>query len=178
MIVLTIMGVLMAVSIPRLNLSTPRVEAIAQQVQSVFQTAQRTSLTRQYDIIISIDTVRSELRIAEDVDNSGTIDAGEVRYWRPTGQAEGNIFAVPPVGINTPVVTTSVVGSSFSQVNGLPSITFHRDGSSSSDAEVYVANASKGRVEFRCITLTRSTGRSDMFKLSGSGSTATWVVAR
>ena len=178
LVVLAIMGVVGAMAIPRLNLSSNRVEAIAQQVRSVFLTSQRTSLTRQYDVIISIDTVKSELRIAEDRNNSGTVDAGEVRFWRPTGQAEGNIFSVPPRGFSTTSVLTSVVGSQLKLVDGLPSIVFHRDGSASSNAEIYVSNTSKGRTEYRCITLTRSTGRSDLYRLNGKGSTATWEIAR
>lgn len=177
-IVLVIMGVVTALALPKLNLSGNRVEAIAQQMRSVFMTSQRTSITRQFDVIISIDTVRSELRIAEDTNNNGIIDPGEVRLWRPTGQSEGNIFAVPPKGFTTSSVSSSVIGSALTQVNGLPSITFHRDGSASSDAEVYVANKSKGRTEFRLITLTRSTGRTDLYKLSGTGSTAAWIISR
>jgi prepilin-type N-terminal cleavage/methylation domain-containing protein len=173
LIVLVIMGVVAAMAVPRLNLSGNRVEAIAQQVRSVFLTSQRTSITRQFDVIISIDTVRSELRIVEDTNNSGTVEAGEVRIWRPTGQAEGNIFAVPPVGFNT-----ATVGGNFQRVDNLPSIVFHRDGSASTDAEVYVANRSKGRTEFRLITLTRSTGRTDLYKLAGTGASAKWIVSR
>jgi prepilin-type N-terminal cleavage/methylation domain-containing protein len=177
-IVLVIMGTIAALTIPKLNLSGNRVEAIAQQMRSVLMTAQRTSITRQFDVIISIDTARSELRIAEDTNNNNIIDPGEVRLWRPTGQSEGNIFSVPPRGFSTPTVTSSVVGSSLSQVGGLPSITFHRDGSASSDAEVYVSNSSRGRTEFRLVTLTRSTGRTDMYKLAGTGSAAKWIVSR
>jgi prepilin-type N-terminal cleavage/methylation domain-containing protein len=178
LIVLVIMGVVAAMAVPRLNLSGNRVEAIAQQVRSVFLTSQRTSITRQFDVIISIDTVRSELRIVEDTNNSGTVEAGEVRIWRPTGQAEGNIFAVPPVGFNTATVASSIVGGNFQRVDNLPSIVFHRDGSASTDAEVYVANRSKGRTEFRLITLTRSTGRTDLYKLAGTGASAKWIVSR
>jgi prepilin-type N-terminal cleavage/methylation domain-containing protein len=169
-IVLVIMGVVAAMTIPRLNLSSNRVEAIAQQVRSVFQTSQRTSLTRQFDVIISFDTVHSELRIGEDKDLSGTIDATEIRIWRPTGQNEGNIFAIPP--------TSAIVGSSLKTVDTYPSITFHRDGSASSDAEIYMSNSSRGDVQYRLVTLTRSTGRTDMYRYSGTGSTGTWQLVR
>jgi prepilin-type N-terminal cleavage/methylation domain-containing protein len=178
LIVLVIMGVVAGLTVPKLNLSTYRVDAIAQQVRSVFQTSQRTSLTRQYDVIISIDTFKHELRIAEDADNSGTIEPGEVRFWRPTGQVEGNIFSVPPRGFSTPVVTTSVVGSGLKKIDNLPSIIFHRNGSASTNAEIYVANASKRDIQYRLITLTRSTGRTDMYRLSGTGMTARWLVVR
>jgi prepilin-type N-terminal cleavage/methylation domain-containing protein len=177
-IVLVIMGVVAAMTIPRLNLSSNRVEAIAQQVRSVFQTSQRTSLTRQFDVIISFDTVHSELRIGEDKDLSGTIDATEIRIWRPTGQNEGNIFAIPPKRLDGSPGTSAIVGSSLKTVDTYPSITFHRDGSASSDAEIYMSNSSRGDVQYRLVTLTRSTGRTDMYRYSGKGSTGTWQLVR
>lgn len=174
--VLIIIGVVVAFTMPRLKLSGNRVEAIAQQVRSVFQTAQRTSITRQFDVIISFDTVRSELRIGEDKDNSGTIDANEIRIWRPTGQNEGNIFAIPPRRLDGTVGTAAIVGSSLKSLNGFPSITFHRDGSASSDAEVYMSNASRGVYQYRLVTLTRSTGRTDMYRYNGEA--GIWQMVR
>src|SRR6476620_5228343 len=87
-IVLVMMAVIAGMAIPKLNLSQFRSDAAAQQVRSVFQTAQRTSLTRQFDVIVSVDTTTFGLRIAEDSSNDGTIQQGEWKFWRPTG--EGN----------------------------------------------------------------------------------------
>ncbi|MDB4885543.1 MAG: hypothetical protein JWN79_981 [Gemmatimonadetes bacterium] len=175
--VMLIMGVVAGLAVPKLKLSSNRVEAIAQQVRSVFQTSQRTSLTRQFDVIVAIDTARSELRIGEDKDNSGTIDPGEIRVWRPTGQNEGNIFAVPPKGLNGNV-SVAIVGSALRMIDGYPGIVFHRDGSTSSSAEVYMANSSRGVVQYRAITLTQSTGRTDMYRYAGTGTTGKWEVVR
>src|SRR3954465_4174616 len=87
-IVLVMMAVVMRMALPKLNTGMYRADAAGQQVRSVFQTAQRTSLPRQHAVIVSVDTVKFELRIAEDSNNSGTIEPAEVKYWRPTG--EGN----------------------------------------------------------------------------------------
>lgn len=179
-IVMLIMSVVAGLAIPKLNLSSTRVEAISQQVRSVFQTSQRTSITRQFDVIISFDTVRSELRIGEDRDNSGTIDVakGEVRIWRPTGQNEGNIFSAPPKTLAGASGSVPIVGSTLKSVDGYPSIIFHRDGSASSDAEVYMSNASRGVMQYRMVKLTRSTGRTDMYRYAGTGTTGTWQLVR
>lgn len=174
-IVLVIIGVVAGMTIPRLNVSRYRIDAAAMQVRSVMQTAQRTSLTRQYDVIVSVDTVKGGLRIAEDVNNNGAIELSEWKFWRPPG--EGNRFTVPPIGING-VVTTAVVGGSLKTVDGLPSIIFHRDGSTSSDGEVYIASKYKGRTDFCLITLTRSTGRTELYRLAGTGASAKWQVAQ
>ena len=120
--------------------------------------------------------VRRQLQIAEDANNDGAIQAGEVKFWRPSG--EGNSFAIPPVGINTASVAMAVVGSQLKSVNGLPSVIFHRDGSTNSDVEIYIQNSYKSRVDYRAVTVTRSTGRSELYRLAGTGSGAKWLVVQ
>lgn len=177
-VVLVILGTMAGLAIPRLNLSSYRSDAAAQQVRSVFQTAQRTSLTRQYDVIVSVDTIRGGLRIAEDINNNGAIEVSEWKFWRPPG--EGNRFAVPPAGVRPGSgdsyrpISASVTGPSLKTVDGLPSVIFHRNGSTSSEMEVYMASRYRGRTDYRGITLTRSTGRSELYRLEGTGLTARW----
>ena len=175
-IVLVMMAVIAAMAIPKLNLSQYRADAAAQQVRSVFQTAQRTSLTRQYDVIVSVDTTQFGLRIAEDINNDGTIQVSEWKFWRATG--EGNKFAIPPKGLNASTVTSSVIGAQLKIVDGMKSVIFHRDGSTSTDAEIYVQSEYKGRTDYRAISVTRATGRTELYRLSGTGSTATWQVVQ
>lgn len=175
-IVMVILSVVAGLVIPKLNLSAYRADAAAQQVRSVIQTAQRTSLTRQHDVIVSVDTVQFGLRIAEDSSNDGSIQVSEWKFWRPTG--EGNRFATPPKGVFTASVSSSVVGSLLKTVDDMPSIIFHRDGSATSDAEMYVESTYKGRTDYRAITLTRSTGRTELYRLSGTGVGAIWQVVR
>jgi type II secretory pathway pseudopilin PulG len=175
-IVLVMTSVIAGIALPRLNLSQYRADAAAQQVRSAFQTAQRTSLTRQFDVIVSVDTSQFALRIAEDVNNDGTIQVSEWKFWRPTG--EGNRFAVPPKGLNTPTVASSVVGAQLKIVDGRKSVVFHRDGSTSTDAEIYVQSEYKGRTDYRAITVVRATGRTEIFRLVGTGTAATWKVVQ
>jgi prepilin-type N-terminal cleavage/methylation domain-containing protein len=175
-VVMLLMGVIASMAIPHLDISRYRIDAAAQQVKSVFQTAQRTSLTRQYDVIVSVDTVKGGLRIAEDVNNNGAIEVSEWKFWRPPG--EGNRFTTPPKGLNAPTVTTAVVGANLKTVDGLPSVIFHRDGSTSSDMEIYIASIYKRRTDYCVIALTRSTGRSELYRLSGSGSAAKWQLGQ
>ena len=175
-IVLVMMAVIAGMAIPRLNLSQFRADAAAQQVRSVFQTAQRTSLTRQYDVIVSVDTTQFGLRIAEDVNNDGSIQVSEWKFWRPTG--EGNRFAIPPRGISAASVSSPVMGAGLRTVDGMPSVIFHRDGSTSTDAEIYVESSHKGRTDYRAIAVTRATGRTELYRLAGTGTAATWQVVR
>ena len=175
-IVVVMMAVIAGMAIPRLNLSQFRADAAAQQVRSVFQTAQRTSLTRQFDVIVSIDTAQFGLRIAEDSSNDGIIQTAEWKFWRPTG--EGNQFAIPPKGLNSPSVGSPVIGAQLKMVDGLKSVIFHRDGSTSTDAEIYVQSTYRGRTDYRAISVTRATGRTELYRLAGTGASATWMVVQ
>ena len=78
--------------------------------------------------------------------------------------------------MNTSSVSTSVVGSALKVVDGLPSVIFHRDGSTSSDMEIYMSSSYRVRPAFSVVTVTRSTGRSELYRLSGTGTGATWQV--
>ena len=60
-------------------------------------------------------------------------------------------------------------------VNGMPTITFHRDGSVSSDAEIYVSIAARGPKMYRALVLTQATGRIDWYRLNTSSNK--WVIA-
>jgi hypothetical protein len=124
-------------------------------------------------VIVSVDTIKGELRIAEDRNNNGTIEGTEWKFWRPSG--EGNRFAVPVAGLHN-IVTTSVVGGSLKSIDNFPSVIFHRDGSTSSDAEIYIMSAYKGRVDFCAIELTRSTGRTELYRLNNAGALPVWQL--
>lgn len=173
-IVVVILGVLAGMAIPRVSAGWNRAEASAQQIRGVFLTAQRTSLTRQYDVIVSFDTARSLVRIGEDTNNDGVItssDPAEWKFWRSIGDGK---FMVPPVRADNVTAGTTSIAGTFKKVDGMPSIIFHRDGSSSTDAEIYVGNTFKRQpTDWRMVTLVRSTGRSDLFRLSGG---KTWIA--
>src|SRR5258708_11111515 len=175
-IALVMLSVVAGLAIQKLNLSQYRSDGAAQQVRSVFQTAQRTSLTRQYDVIVSIDTVLNQLRIAEDVNNDGTIQSTEWKFARSLG--DNNFLMTPPKGVNSTTVASPIVGASLKMISGSPSVVFHRDGSASSDAEVYIGSVYRNRTDFRAVLLTRATGRSEMYRLSGTGTSAIWQVAQ
>ena len=169
-VVLVIMGVFAGLAIPKVNAGRSRADAAAQQVRSVFLTAQRTSLTRQYDVIVSFDTAKSAVRIGEDTDNNGKIIGVEWKFWRSIGDGK---FMIPPVASdNTTKPTASIVGT-FRSVDLMPSVVFHRDGSASTDAEIYVGTIFKNqKPDWRMVTLARPTGRSDMFRLANG---KTWI---
>jgi hypothetical protein len=72
-------------------------------------------------------------------------------------------------------VNRPVSGVSMAALDGYPTLTFHRDGSVSSDAEVYLTTAAHGPSWFRAITVDEATGRVTLYRLNAQASA--WVRA-
>ncbi len=102
------------------------------------------------------------------------IDTGERVTYR--GLDVGILFADPTVnGVSGGAIHAPVSGASVTLLGGYPTVTFHRDGSVSSDAEIYVSIAARGPKLYRAIVLTQATGRVDWYRLNTK--TNTWVIA-
>ena len=99
--------------------------------------------------------------VFEDANNDGSAGGGERIAWRPL---EDNVrFERPPAGLNGPV-SSALAGSGLRQVNGMPSLTFRRNGSTSGDIEIYLSAQGKSGKEWRAVTVAQATGRSEWFK--------------
>jgi prepilin-type N-terminal cleavage/methylation domain-containing protein len=166
LIVMIVVGVITALAMPRLDLQRYRTDAAVQSLRTVFQQAQRTALVRQYDVVISIDTAANALRWSEDANNNGTIQSTEHRRAYPL--EDGVKFAVPPAGVFGSV-SSSVVGLHLGTMDGLPTVTFHRDGAATSNLELYIAGPADPDVSYRAITLIQGTGRTDFYRYNTAG---------
>jgi Tfp pilus assembly protein FimT len=163
--VMVMLAVVAALAIPRLDFQKYRTDAAVQGLRTVLMQAQRTALVRQYDVIVSIDTVHNTLRWYEDANSDGTIQSTEHQGAYPLN--DGVKFAVPPVGIDS-TVHASVVGSQLGTLNSLPTVTFHRDGAATSNLELYIAGPANPSVTYRAIRLVQGTGRTDMYKYNAT----------
>jgi len=171
MIVLVMVGVLMAMAAPRIDFTRYRVDAAAQNLRSVLMQAQRIALLRQFDVVVSIDTAHQALKTAEDVNNDGIIQPAE--HKRTYTLNDGMSFAVPPTGLDS-AVTSAIVGSQLGHMDGLPTITFHRDGAATSDLQLYLATPDGPNRAYRALRLIRGTGRTDWYRYdTGAG---TWKL--
>ncbi len=168
LIVLVMIGALLALVGPRLDLARYRTDAAVQGVRSVLMQAQRTALVRQYDVVISIDTVHNALLWAEDANNDGTIQSTEHKRSYPLN--DGVVFMVPPTGLDS-AVSSAVVGAHLGTMNGLPTITFHRDGAATTDLQLYIAGPANPTHTYRAVRLTQGTGRTDWYLYNAQANT-------
>lgn len=169
LLVVVIMGMLMAIALPRMNMSTFRVNAGAQALAGSLSYAQRQAISRQADVQVAFDVAQNRIRIHEDADNDRVIDAGERVVYTPL--QEGMTF-----GRGTATARAMGAGAInfINTQGGMPVLTFHRDGTGSEAGGVYlttIAGLSLNRTEeVRAVEVTRGTGRTSWFSFA----TGTW----
>lgn len=161
---MAVASIVLAAALPRINLGRYKVDAAMRILQGTLQQAQRNAIQRQHDVIVGFDTAAAEMQVLYDANNNRGPDEGE-RVVRIPLQ-EGNRFAAPPVGIRG-TSTTAVAGSNLTEVSGLPSVIFRRDGATSSELEVYVRAPGATSQDYRALTVVQSTGRTQWFRYSG-----------
>jgi prepilin-type N-terminal cleavage/methylation domain-containing protein len=168
--VLVMIGLLAGFAIPRINLARMKGDAAARLVRMVVMNAQRTSITRQSNTIVSFDLANSRIRVVEDYNSNDTINTTDRVYWRAL--EEGVKFLTPTMHRVTGATATSALqGSDLITVSLYPSVVFRRDGSASSDAEIYFSSRANVANEYRAMTVAPSTGRTDLYRWGGTA----WV---
>ena len=164
--VMVVIGIIAAIGLPRIDYSRYRADAAVQMVRGTLQQAQRNAIQRQHDIVVSFDVPGRRVRVLEDANNNRQRDGAERALWRPL--EEGARFAAPPAGLGGATGAAAVNGPNLRTLDGMPSITFHANGSASTDAQVYVTSARAQESDFRAIQVTQATGRVDWFRRTGS----------
>jgi len=166
LMVVIIVGITLTIAVPRFPVSATRADAGVRTVRALLQVAERSAVTRQSSVIVGVDAPNHRFRIHEDADNDRVVDSGERVRSEPL--QEGVILATPSWGGVNGTVSGPVVGTALRTIDGLPSVIFRRDGSASSDLELYLSAAGGAADSWRAIVLLPSTGRADAWRASGS----------
>jgi prepilin-type N-terminal cleavage/methylation domain-containing protein len=170
LMVVAIISIIATWALPKFSTSRFRADAAGRLVRTLMQTAQRNAITRQSNVIFSFDTVNNRVRVVQDYNNNDTLNTNDLVSYRKL--EESAKFATPTwAGVNGTVPTGPITGSNLRTVSGLPSTIFRRDGSASSDVEVYVTTRDAVKVEYRAINVIAATGKTNMFKWNG----ITWI---
>lgn len=170
MIVVTLIGIVSAIAIPRIRASGYKADAGMRTVQGALQQAQRSAIVRQTDVMVSFDTLGGRIRTVFDVNNNHVYDAGEELHWRPL--EDGDRFGTPPKGVQL-TAGAAVAGNSLSSRDGFPTVYYHRDGAVSSELEVYVRSSSPDSRDFRALHVRQATGRVQLYRYDST----TWKGA-
>lgn len=163
LVVVTIIGIVVAFAVPRFPIAAIRADAAVRVVRGELQAAQRGAITRQSNIVVAVDTAGHRLRILEDINNDEVASAGERVRMRPL--EESVRFRAPGMGrINGATLAAAFVGTNLRTLDGLPSVVFRRDGSASSDIEIYLSSTPNEVNSWRGVIVSPSTGRADAWR--------------
>jgi prepilin-type N-terminal cleavage/methylation domain-containing protein len=171
-VVLMLTGIIAAITYPKIDVGRYKADSVVTTVRSVMQQAQRASLVSQHDVIVTFNLEANEMRVAWDKNNNHVLDPGE--RVTNTKLSSGNKFAKPDMGVRG-AVTAAVVGANVKMVENKPTVTFHRDGSLSSDLEVYMSTVGSP-VRWRAVTVVQATGRTDWFRKGSATGDNHWVA--
>jgi prepilin-type N-terminal cleavage/methylation domain-containing protein len=173
LVVITIISIVAAIALSKVDLYRIQANSAAQAISTTMVVAQRESITRQHDIILTFDAAARTMRMTWDADNDGIADAGErtrviplddrVMFGRGGAPARG-------IGAN-PINFNQLVG-------GVPALTFHRNGSASGVGGFYLTTtratdaAAGGSTahagDTRAVEIVRATGRTEWFRYNGT----------
>lgn len=166
-VVVAIVGIVVAFAIPRFPISGMRADAAVRVLRAELQSAQRAAITRQSNIVVGVDVANGRLRILEDGDNDELAGTGERVRSRPL--EENVAFRAPAMGrVGGAALSASFIGSNLRDRDGLPSIVFRRDGSASTDLELYLSSTPNEPNSWRAVTVAPSTGRADAWRRTSS----------
>lgn len=170
LIVMSIGAIVVMIAIPNVNYAGLRVDSAGRQLDMALLGAQRLAVLRQYSVVVAFDTAGGLVRIHEDRNSNGLLDAGEITNF--VKLEEGVTFArgsVPPLpGIGAPTV-------SFVKKQGtMPAVTFTREGAAGEAGGFYItstraAQSAAFNKESKAFEISRGTGRTLMYSYDGSG---------
>ena len=174
LVVLALIGVVMAIGLPRIDTNRYKADAAAITIRSLLMQAQRDAIVRQHDLIVNIDTAKARLILGYDRNDDGTIQMTE--RVRLQALPEGDRYMAPPAYLSEPGMTAfgAIRGNAIKMVSGYPSVIFRRDGSVSSALELYTATPRARASDFRVVTVVQATGRTAFLRYQGTK----WVSAQ
>lgn len=157
-IVTVLLGIISAVAIPAIipNRSAP--EEGAQVLATALMMAQRMAVTEQRNVIVRFDVPASEVVVHVDANHNEEVDAGERVQRIALGDAVELGTGVTPRSGETPPVTFT------DRIDGMPAVTFRRNGAASEAGAVYLTWARADSYDDRLVVLTRSTGRAEVYR--------------
>ena len=166
--VMAMMGVLMAIALPRVRATRYQADTGAIQLTLALEQAQRVAVSKQLPVLVRIDSAGHRVQLVEDRDANGAITAGERTHWVPLDDPAR--FASPPVRVGGEDAEGAVVATQLDSVGALPTLVFRRDGSASAATELYLRAEGKA-ADYRAVVVPRATARAEWYRY-GDGA---WV---
>ncbi len=155
--VLAVAGILMAIAAPRIDVARFQLDAAMREVGSTVALARGRAILHQHDYVLRFD--EDGLVLLADANNNGQTDAGEERrrVQLPERVRFDRGGATPVMGLTDAISFTKVA-------EGLPALTFHRNGAASEEGVIYLtsvraAGGDTNSQDTRALQIERGSGR-------------------
>jgi len=171
-VTMVLAGIMAGIVIPLLRPEKFRMDGAVVQVATTLMAQQRNAVLRQHDVVVAVDQTNHRLRVHYDRNNNNVMDTGEP--WSVVELGEGIVFGRG--GALARPLSSSAISMQQSE-GGLPALTFHRNGSTSEEAIIYLTSQRAGgggytyAKETRAVEIERATARVSCY----SYATGTWV---
>jgi prepilin-type N-terminal cleavage/methylation domain-containing protein len=170
LIVITLIGIGSAIAFWKIDIGHYEVMGDMQGIGSAFIAAQRESIARQCNVILTFDTTAHVIHVITDANNNGAQDPTEHETAYALGDRVRFSMGITPAGDIGPGPIT------FTQVtNGLPSVTFFRNGATNQAGGVYITSVREAETndpryasETHMIEVARATGHADWWRYDGT----------
>ncbi|HUE76754.1 MAG TPA: GspH/FimT family protein, partial [Longimicrobiales bacterium] len=163
LIVLVVVGVMSVVVVPHIEVFKYRMDGSVRGFTTALVMAQRSAVNRQHDVVVAFDTAQRRIRIHQDANNDGVVDAGErIRYVTLDEGVRFGLGSAPSLTAEA----SDAVNFTDAQ-DGLPAVRFHRNGSASTQGSFYLTSdraiAGGYEKDTRAVEVARSTGRATWY---------------
>ncbi len=175
LIVVTIISIILAVSIPRLNVSRIRSKSAVTSIGTTMLALQREAIAKQHNILVLIATSPRQIQVVYDSNNNERWDNNERE--RPIPLGEEIVFGKPSSVTARPFGSSAVNFTNTESTSGLPAIVLYRDGSAKEYGGIYlstakaIAGAANHQAETWAMEMIRATGRPEWYRWNGT----TWL---
>ncbi|MBX7118319.1 MAG: prepilin-type N-terminal cleavage/methylation domain-containing protein [Gemmatimonadaceae bacterium] len=156
--VIALIGVMVGFAVSRMSFWSFRMDANIRLMQNAIIGAQQTAITRNVAVQVMFDANAQRLRILQDYNNNGVMDATDTVRYRPL--ADGARFGTPPTTVDNAgaayMTGPGVVDTGNPQQKA---IRIGPNGALSGDAVVYVTSPRGVTEDFRALTIIGATAR-------------------
>lgn len=169
LLVIVLIGIIAGFALSKINYRGYRMDANIRLMQNVIIGAQQMAITRNVTVQVMFDANANRVRILQDFNSDGVMDASDSVRYRPL--AEGAQFQAPPTTLDGAMAAFVTGPGRIETGNPMQlAIRIAPNGTLSGDVVVYVGSASRRPLDMRALTIVGATARTGFWSY-GSG---TW----
>jgi prepilin-type N-terminal cleavage/methylation domain-containing protein len=175
LIVVTLICIILAVAVPRINISRIRSKSAVTSIGTTMLALQREAISKQHNILVVIATSPRQIQVVYDSNDNERWDNNERE--RPIPLGEEIVFGKPAAVTARAFGTNPVNFTNTEPTSGLPAIVLYRDGSAKEYGGLYLstgkamAGAANHQAETWAMEMIRATGRPEWYRWNGT----TWL---